>query len=111
MPRRLSPFRQANAGPEPDKPASAQRKVAAGIGRIVAWPLLGLVWLYGRVLSPLMGVNCRFQPSCSEYASEALRQYGGFKGGWLALQRLARCHPWGGSGYDPVPKKPDGTRP
>ena len=73
------------------------------IGRVLAWPLLGLVWFYRTAVSPLIGANCRFEPTCSAYAEEALRTYGAFKGGWLALRRIARCHPWGGSGYDPVP--------
>jgi hypothetical protein len=71
---------------------------------------LGAVWLYRHAISPLLGVNCRFVPSCSEYASEALREYGGITGGWLALQRISRCHPWGGSGYDPVPQRKTGAR-
>ncbi len=73
------------------------------LSKLLAKPLLGLVWLYRYAISPLLGVNCRFEPSCSEYAAEALRRYGGFKGGWLMLKRIGRCHPWGGSGYDPVP--------
>ncbi len=73
------------------------------LGKLVAWPLLCLVWLYRYAISPLLGANCRFQPSCSSYALEALQRYGGFKGGWLMLKRISRCHPWGGSGYDPVP--------
>jgi hypothetical protein len=104
------PIRQASPEPEPGETESPPRRAGGATGRIVAWPLLGLVWLYRRVLSPFMGVNCRFEPSCSEYASEALRQYGGFRGGWLALKRLGRCHPWGGSGYDPVPKEGNGRR-
>ncbi len=73
------------------------------ISKVLALPLLGLVWLYRTAISPLLGVNCRFEPSCSDYASEALRTHGGIKGGWLALKRICRCHPWGGSGFDPVP--------
>jgi putative membrane protein insertion efficiency factor len=75
------------------------------VSRVLAWPLLGLVWLYRNAISPLLGANCRFQPTCSAYAEEALRTHGAFRGGWLALRRISRCHPWGGSGYDPVPEK------
>ncbi|MGI9262688.1 MAG: membrane protein insertion efficiency factor YidD [Woeseiaceae bacterium] len=75
----------------------------SAIGRVLALPLRGLVWLYRYAISPLIGANCRYQPTCSAYAEEALRTHGAFKGGWLALKRIGRCHPWGGSGYDPVP--------
>jgi hypothetical protein len=74
-----------------------------GIGDYLAMPLLGLVWLYRKLISPLLGNNCRFDPSCSAYAETALREHGAFRGGWLAVKRISRCHPWGGSGYDPVP--------
>lgn len=67
--------------------------------------LRALIWLYRHSLSMLMGRHCRFVPSCSEYADEALRVHGALKGSWLALKRIARCHPWGGSGHDPVPPK------
>ena len=63
--------------------------------------LIASAWQKGpsQVLPP----SCRFQPSCSAYAIGALRRYGALRGSWLAAKRLARCHPWGGSGYDPVP--------
>jgi putative membrane protein insertion efficiency factor len=73
------------------------------LGRVFAWPLIWLVWLYRYGISPLIGANCRYQPSCSAYAEEALRTHGALRGGWLTLKRIGRCHPWGGSGYDPVP--------
>lgn len=75
------------------------------VGKVLAQPLLGLVWVYRHAVSPLLGVNCRFVPTCSEYAAQALEEYGGVKGGWLAVKRISRCHPWGGSGYDPLPER------
>jgi putative membrane protein insertion efficiency factor len=68
----------------------------------------GLIRGYQLVLSPLLGLFgtcCRFGPSCSEYAMEAVDRFGAGKGSWLAIKRLSRCHPWGGSGFDPVPTK------
>lgn len=62
-----------------------------------------LVRFYQLCISPLLPPSCRFTPTCSEYALQALRKYGPFKGFWLTVKRLSRCHPWGGSGYDPVP--------
>ena len=81
----------------------------AAVGRLLAWPLLALVQLYRIAISPWLGANCRFEPTCSEYALQALREHGAFRGSWLAAKRIGRCHPWGGSGYDPVPdkEKPD----
>ncbi len=61
------------------------------------------VRLYQLVVSPLLPPSCRYQPTCSHYAIAALSRYGVVRGGWLAIRRIARCHPWGGSGYDPVP--------
>jgi hypothetical protein len=97
-------------GREQRRAADVNERPPGTVARIVGWPLLGAVWLYRHAISPLLGVNCRFVPSCSEYASEALREYGGITGGWLALQRISRCHPWGGSGYDPVPQRKTGAR-
>lgn len=65
--------------------------------------LIALIQLYRYTLSPMLGANCRFTPSCSQYAVEALRRHGTWRGGWLTIRRLCRCHPWGGHGHDPVP--------
>lgn len=65
---------------------------------------VGLVRGYQLIISPYLAPRCRYQPTCSAYAIEALRLHGGLKGGWLALKRVARCHPWGGFGFDPVPQ-------
>ncbi|MBC6404754.1 MAG: membrane protein insertion efficiency factor YidD [Rhodospirillales bacterium] len=70
---------------------------------IVILPLLACIWIYRLFLSPFFGRQCRFLPTCSAYAEEALRRHGPVWGSWLAVRRLARCHPWGGSGYAPVP--------
>ena len=75
------------------------------LGRLLALPMLGLVWLYRLAISPWLGNNCRYEPSCSEYTMDALRIHGAFHGSWLAAKRIGRCHPWGGSGYDPVLEK------
>jgi putative membrane protein insertion efficiency factor len=71
----------------------------------VSWLLLGMIRAYRRWLSPALPPLCRYTPTCSEYAYEAIERYGGARGSWLAVRRLVRCTPWGGSGYDPVPEK------
>lgn len=70
---------------------------------LAARPLIWLVQLYQVTLGPLMSGHCRFQPTCSAYAVEALQRHGALRGGWLTIRRLLRCHPLGGLGYDPVP--------
>lgn len=77
--------------------------------------LVILLTAYKYVISPLLhmiapGSGCRFQPTCSDYAVEAVRRHGPLRGTWLAFKRLARCHPWGGHGYDPVPNGCSCTR-
>ena len=72
---------------------------------MLKWFLISLIRLYQWVISPFIGSCCRFEPSCSEYAIEALRVHGIFKGSWLALKRVSRCNPLAECGYDPVPEK------
>lgn len=71
--------------------------------RLLSLILILPIRFYQLGISPLFPPSCRFTPTCSQYAIEAIRRHGPFKGLWLALRRLSRCHPWGGSGYDPVP--------
>src|SRR5690554_1009343 len=66
--------------------------------------LLGLIQIYKWTLSPLIGRDCRYLPTCSSYAADAIRAHGAWPGSWMATARLCRCHPWGGSGYDPAPE-------
>jgi uncharacterized protein len=75
-------------------------------GKIVGQFLRALIWLYRHTLSLFLGRQCRFLPTCSEYADEALRLHGPVKGSALAFRRFCRCHPWGGQGFDPVPLPP-----
>ncbi|CAK0756895.1 putative membrane protein insertion efficiency factor [uncultured Gammaproteobacteria bacterium] len=75
---------------------------SAGIS-LAARLLLGLIMVYRWTLSPLIGRSCRFLPTCSVYGLEAIARHGAKRGSWLTLRRLGRCHPWGGSGVDPVP--------
>ena len=75
------------------------------VNRVVIFFIRG----YRLLISPMFPPSCRYLPTCSEYAIDALTTHGLWRGGWLALRRLGRCHPWGGSGYDPVPRNSDGA--
>ena len=72
---------------------------------LLALPFVWLVRFYQVAISPYTPATCRFSPTCSHYTIEALQKHGVFKGSWLALKRISKCHPWGKSGYDPVPDK------
>ena len=75
------------------------RIISRGIARLLSLPII----FYRAAISPMLPASCRFTPTCSEYALEALRRHGPIKGSYLTIKRIMRCHPWGGSGYDPVP--------
>ena len=73
--------------------------------KVITFPLVVLIKIYQWFISPLMPKNCRYEPTCSHYMMEALQIHGIFKGFYLGVKRILRCHPWGGEGYDPVPPK------
>jgi uncharacterized protein len=83
--------------------ATPPRRPLAWPLRALGWVLMALVRGYQLVLSPLLPAACRYYPTCSAYAVEAIERYGPFRGGWLAVRRIARCHPFRPGGYDPVP--------
>ncbi|MBK7499633.1 MAG: membrane protein insertion efficiency factor YidD [Ignavibacteriales bacterium] len=71
--------------------------------KLLAVPFILLIKIYQLLISPLFPSSCRYSPTCSHYTLDALKKYGLLKGSWLGIKRISRCHPWGGSGYDPVP--------
>lgn len=73
------------------------------VSKILIAPFIFLVRFYQVAISPYTPAACRFEPTCSHYTAEALKKHGLFKGAWLAIKRITSCHPWGKSGYDPVP--------
>ena len=79
------------------------KKIIRFIIKLPANILILLIKIYQYTLSPFIGRNCRYTPTCSNYGIEAIRKYGAIKGGWLTIKRVASCNPGGGSGYDPVP--------
>ncbi len=82
---------------------SMLRRAARSLMRLPGMALLGLLWLYQHVISPLTPPTCRYYPSCSQYAVIAIRRHGALRGTWLAARRLLRCHPWTPGGVDDVP--------
>jgi putative membrane protein insertion efficiency factor len=73
------------------------------LNKIFGFIFLLIIKIYQYLISPLLGTSCRFTPTCSQYGIEAIKKHGAFKGGWLTLKRIGRCHPWGKHGHDPVP--------
>ena len=75
------------------------------LNKIVIFPFILIIQAYQLVISPMLGSNCRFMPTCSHYTMESLQEYGLIKGTFLSIKRIGKCHPWGGHGYDPIPSK------
>ena len=71
--------------------------------KVFTFPFVLVIKIYQIIVSPLFPPSCRFVPTCSQYSIDALGKYGLFKGGWLTIKRISKCHPWGGNGYDPLP--------
>ena len=83
---------------------------SSSVGRACAGALVFLIQLYRHMVSPLRPATCRFVPTCSQYAADALTEYGLIRGGWLAAARLAKCGPWHRGGWDPIPERLPGSR-
>ena len=77
------------------------------INKYISFPLILMIRLYQLFISPLLGQNCRYLPTCSEYSVKSLKEDGLFRGSILSIKRISKCHPWGSHGFDPVPRKTD----
>tara|TARA_B100000401_G_scaffold421463_1_gene347716 strand:- start:833 stop:1075 length:243 start_codon:yes stop_codon:yes gene_type:complete len=73
------------------------------INKIITHPIIVIIKFYQFFISPMLGQNCRYLPTCSEYSIQSIKKFGIFKGAFLSLKRISKCHPWGNHGYDPVP--------
>ena len=79
------------------------KKILLAPVRLIGWLFILIIRFYQLAISPLLPPTCRYTPTCSQYGVEAIKKYGPFKGGYLAIRRILRCAPWGGHGHDPVP--------
>jgi putative membrane protein insertion efficiency factor len=117
------PHSLEGADQSPDAPSVTARRTAAvfhversvpslarSAAKLVGWPLLALLWVYRTFVSPALPPACRYHPSCSRYAAEAIAVHGPIRGTWLAARRLLRCHPWSPGGPDPVPRRRSAVR-
>ena len=80
------------------------------INKYISFPLILMIRLYQLFISPLLGQNCRYLPTCSEYSVKSLKEHGLIRGSILSIKRISKCHPWGSHGFDPVPKKTDSNK-
>ena len=80
------------------------------IEQLFVFPIRLYQWILSPILSKVFGMSCRYEPSCSHYTADAIYEWGIFKGTWMGIKRIARCHPWGGFGPDPVPPNPKRTK-
>ncbi len=94
---------QAAEGQRSKVKGQKSRMMLKYLNKLVGWLFIGLIRFYQGAISPYLPPSCRYSPTCSQYGLEAIKKHGPFKGGWLTLKRFTSCHPWGGSGYDPVP--------
>lgn len=86
------------------------QRIVHAIYKLIGWVFLVPVYIYKYAISPFTPASCRHYPTCSEYALQAVKIHGPFKGIWLTTKRISRCHPWGTSGYDPVPPKEESNK-
>lgn len=86
-----------------ERPGNFRKTFRDTVRKIAIFPFIFLIMFYRKCISPFTPPSCRFTPTCSQYALEAFRKHGPFKGLYLTVRRLLKCHPWGGSGYDPLP--------
>jgi hypothetical protein len=84
---------------------SGKKRLREMISRIINSIFIFPVKIYQWIISPIFPASCRYTPTCSNYMIEAIKEWGPLKGGWMGIKRISSCHPWGGSGDDPVPKK------
>ena len=75
------------------------------VNKIITYFLISIIRIYQLFISPILGQNCRYLPTCSEYSIESIKKFGFFRGIFLSLKRISKCHPWGNHGYDPVPNR------
>jgi len=95
--------KKSNISGQSEMQTSSKGGAKAIFKQVIVFPFVLLIKIYQVCISPFTPSSCRFTPTCSSYSLQAFKKYGPLKGAWLSFKRIIRCHPWGGSGYDPVP--------